>query len=91
MDESLETTVDYMKMRKQFGVPICSFQSLQHRAAHVFVALEQARSMAMYATMASDIDNAAERAKAVAALKCRSRGAENSSASSRSSFIVELA
>ncbi|MGY2933145.1 pimeloyl-CoA dehydrogenase small subunit [Bradyrhizobium sp. GM6.1] len=69
MDESLETTVDYMKTRKQFGVPICSFQSLQHRAADMFVALEQARSMAMYATMASDIDNAAERAKAVAAAK----------------------
>lgn len=69
MDESLGTTVDYMKTRKQFGVPICSFQSLQHRAADMFVALEQARSMAMYATMASDIDNAAERAKAVAAAK----------------------
>ncbi|UPJ59834.1 pimeloyl-CoA dehydrogenase small subunit [Bradyrhizobium sp. 192] len=69
MDESLNTTVHYMKTRKQFGVPICSFQSLQHRAADMFVALEQARSMAMYATMASDIDNAAERAKAVAAAK----------------------
>lgn len=69
MDESLGITVDYMKTRKQFGVPICSFQSLQHRAADMFVALEQARSMAMYATMASDIDNVAERATAVAAAK----------------------
>lgn len=69
MDESLWTTVEYMKTRKQFGVPICSFQSLQHRAADMFVALEQANSMSMYATMASDIDNAPERAKAVAAAK----------------------
>ncbi|MCK1641395.1 pimeloyl-CoA dehydrogenase small subunit [Bradyrhizobium sp. 157] len=69
MDESLKTTIDYMRTRKQFGVPICSFQSLQHRAADMFVALEQARSMSMYATMASDIENAAERATAVAAAK----------------------
>lgn len=69
MDESLKTTVDYMKTRKQFGVPICSFQSLQHRAADMFVALEQARSMSMFATMASDIENPAERATAVAAAK----------------------
>ncbi|MVT55916.1 pimeloyl-CoA dehydrogenase small subunit [Bradyrhizobium yuanmingense] len=69
MDESLRTTVEYMKTRKQFGVPISSFQSLQHRAADMFVALEQARSMSMYATIAADLDNAAERAKAVAAAK----------------------
>lgn len=69
MDESLRTTVEYMKTRKQFGVPISSFQSLQHRAADMFVALEQARSISMYATIAADMDNAAERAKAVAAAK----------------------
>ncbi|MCK1419649.1 MULTISPECIES: pimeloyl-CoA dehydrogenase small subunit [unclassified Bradyrhizobium] len=69
MDESLRTTVEYMKTRKQFGVPISSFQSLQHRAADMFVALEQARSMSLYATIAADRDNAAERAKAVAAAK----------------------
>ena len=43
MDESLKTTVEYLKTRKQFGVPIGSFQTLQHRAADMFVALEQAR------------------------------------------------
>jgi pimeloyl-CoA dehydrogenase small subunit len=69
MDESLKTTVEYIKTRKQFGVPIGSFQVLQHRAADMFVALEQARSMSMYATMASDFDNAKERATAVAAAK----------------------
>jgi len=69
MDESLKTTVEYLKTRKQFGVPIGSFQSLQHRAADMFVALEQARSMSMFATMASDFDDARERSTAVAAAK----------------------
>jgi alkylation response protein AidB-like acyl-CoA dehydrogenase len=58
-----------LKTRKQFGVPIGSFQTLQHRAADMFVAVEQARSMSMFATMASDFDNARERATAVAAAK----------------------
>ena len=69
MDESLKTTVDYLKTRTQFGVPIGSFQTLQHRAADMFVAVEQARSMAMFATMATDFDNASERATAIAAAK----------------------
>jgi pimeloyl-CoA dehydrogenase small subunit len=69
MDESLKTTVEYLKTRKQFGVPIGSFQTLQHRAADMFVAVEQARSMSMFATMASDFNDAKERATAVAAAK----------------------
>jgi pimeloyl-CoA dehydrogenase small subunit len=69
MDESLKTTVEYLKTRKQFGVPIGSFQTLQHRAADMFVAVEQARSMSMFATMASDFDDPAQRATAVAAAK----------------------
>jgi len=69
MDESLKETVEYLKTRKQFGVPIGSFQTLQHRAADMFVAVEQARSMSMFATMACDFDDAKERATAVAAAK----------------------
>ena len=69
MDELLKSTVEYLKTRKQFGVPIGSFQTLQHRAADMFVALEQARSMSMFATMAADFDSAKERATAVAAAK----------------------
>jgi pimeloyl-CoA dehydrogenase small subunit len=69
MDESLKSTVEYLKTRSQFGVPIGNFQVLQHRAADMFVALEQARSMSMFATMASDFDDASERAKAVSAAK----------------------
>jgi pimeloyl-CoA dehydrogenase small subunit len=69
MDESLKSTVEYLKTRTQFGVPIGSFQVLQHRAADMFVAVEQARSMSMYATMAADFDDAKVRANAVAAAK----------------------
>jgi pimeloyl-CoA dehydrogenase small subunit len=69
MDEALKTTVEYLKTRKQFGVPIGSFQTLQHRAADMFVALEQARSMSMFATMATNFEDAKERATAVAAAK----------------------
>jgi len=69
MDESLKATVEYLKTRKQFGVPIGSFQTLQHRAADMFVAVEQARSMSMFATMACDFDDAKERATAIAAAK----------------------
>ena len=49
-----EITVDYLKQRKQFGVPIGNFQVLQHRAGEMLIALEQARSMAMLATMMAE-------------------------------------
>lgn len=69
MDESLKSTVEYLKTRTQFGVAIGTFQTLQHRAADMFVALEQARSMSMFATMAGAFTDAKERANAVAAAK----------------------
>jgi pimeloyl-CoA dehydrogenase small subunit len=62
-------TLDYLKTRKQFGVTIGSFQAVQHRAADMFVALEQARSMAMFATMMADDANASERRRAISAAK----------------------
>ena len=39
------TTLEYVKTRKQFGVPIGSFQVLQHRLVDMFAALEQTRSL----------------------------------------------
>lgn len=62
-------TIDYLKTRKQFGVAIGSFQVLQHRGAEMFIALEQARSMAMLATMMAAEDDAAERRPAIAGAK----------------------
>jgi alkylation response protein AidB-like acyl-CoA dehydrogenase len=64
-----EATVAYMKTRKQFGVAIGSFQVLQHRAADMSIAVEQARSMAMLATMMATEDDARERRQAISAAK----------------------
>ena len=51
---AFEMTLDYLKTRKQFGVPIGSFQALKHRAARLFVETELARSVAMSASQALD-------------------------------------
>jgi pimeloyl-CoA dehydrogenase small subunit len=71
MSEALTMTVEYLKTRKQFGVTIGSFQALQHRAADMTVALEQARSMMYLAAMAASEENAAERAKTMSAVKAQ--------------------
>ncbi|MFN8072697.1 MAG: acyl-CoA dehydrogenase family protein [Mycobacterium sp.] len=51
MDESLRLTTDYLKTRKQFGVPLKTFQTLTQRAADMYVSLELARSMSYYLAM----------------------------------------
>jgi alkylation response protein AidB-like acyl-CoA dehydrogenase len=62
-----EGTVEYTKQRKQFGVPISSFQVLQHRMVDMFIQLEQSVSMTYMANI--KLADEAERAKAVAAAK----------------------
>ena len=53
-ESAFETTLDYLKQRKQFGVLIGSFQALQHRAAEMFCELELTKSSVMAALRAAD-------------------------------------
>lgn len=72
MKSANDATLDYMKQRKQFGVPIASFQVLQHRMVEMYITTEQARSMAILA--ASKVDDSthpAGRARAVSAAKIK--------------------
>jgi len=63
------TTLDYLKTRKQFGVPIGTFQALQHRMADMVVEHEQSKSMAMLAALSADLADAAERRRVISAAK----------------------
>lgn len=51
MEELLSVTVDYLKTRRQFGSALASFQVVQHRAVDMLIEVEQAKSLALYATM----------------------------------------
>lgn len=51
-----EATIDHVRQRRQFGVPIGSFQVIQHRVARLFIALEQSRSILLRAVFADDED-----------------------------------
>ena len=68
MDKLLAVTVDYMNTRKQFGVPIASFQALRHRVADVKMQLELARSMSYFASLKMR-EPAAARRRALAQAK----------------------
>lgn len=50
MAEALRLTTEYLKTRKQFGVTLSKFQTLTQRAASMYVSLELARSMSLYAS-----------------------------------------
>ena len=51
MDKTLAITAEYMNTRKQFNVPIATFQALRHRIADMKMQLELARSMSYYASL----------------------------------------
>jgi alkylation response protein AidB-like acyl-CoA dehydrogenase len=64
MDKLVALTVEYMNTRKQFGVPIASFQALRHRMADVKMQLELGRSMSYFASLKLG-EPAAQRRRAV--------------------------
>lgn len=69
LDALLELTVEYVKVRKQFGVALGTFQALQHRLVDMLIACEQARAMACVAAMAIDGDDPVQRRRLVSAAK----------------------
>lgn len=65
MQSVLDATLEHLRTRKQFGSPLSTLQSLRHQAVDMLVALEQARSMAMFAALSVNESDAAARAKAI--------------------------
>jgi alkylation response protein AidB-like acyl-CoA dehydrogenase len=69
MDVAKQSTLEYLQTRKQFGVPIGSFQALQHRMADLLLEVEQARSAVINAADAIDNATGPVREKALSAAK----------------------
>ncbi|MCW5623501.1 MAG: acyl-CoA dehydrogenase family protein [Burkholderiales bacterium] len=69
MDALNQATLEYLKTRQQFGVPIGRFQVLQHRMVDMLMHHEQAKSMALLAAVKVDSEDAVERRRAVSAAK----------------------
>lgn len=71
MDALNAATLEYLKTRQQFGVPIGKFQALQHRMAEMFMQAELARSMATLAAVKVSSADINERRRTVSAAKVR--------------------
>lgn len=69
LDRILKATIEYSRSRKQFGVPIGSFQALQHRMADMLIHFEQARSMMYLATERCSDADAGTRRRAISGAK----------------------
>lgn len=66
--ELFDRTIDYLKERKQFGVPIGSFQALKHRAADMMCEVELARSTLLEALTALDDGRGEQQVQRLASL-----------------------
>jgi alkylation response protein AidB-like acyl-CoA dehydrogenase len=64
-----DRTLDYLKLRVQFGRRIGEFQALQHRMADMFIALEEAQSLSMMATAALEEPKGDQRDRLLSAAK----------------------
>jgi alkylation response protein AidB-like acyl-CoA dehydrogenase len=72
MGAAFAMTLEYLKTREQFGVPIGSFQALQHRAARLYVETELAKSVVMFASGVLDgLDPGVRLARAASAAKVK--------------------
>jgi len=69
MEVAKKNTLEYLQTRKQFGVPIGSFQALQHRMADLLLEVEQARSAVINAAAAIDSTDRTGRERALSAAK----------------------
>ena len=69
LDRILKATIEYSRSRKQFGMPIGSFQALQHRMADMLIHFEQARSMMYLATERCSDTVAVPRSAAISGAK----------------------
>jgi alkylation response protein AidB-like acyl-CoA dehydrogenase len=75
IQELFDRTLAYLKEREQFGVPIGSFQALQHRCADMFAEVELCKGTAILAAIQADSDDEEERMAEVSAAKLQlSRG-----------------
>lgn len=69
LSELFERTIAYLKQRQQFGVPIGTFQALQHRAADMYAEVELCKSVSILAAIQADSDDAELRKSEISAAK----------------------